>query len=515
MTGTLIDHTRCTAEFDDRSFARQLPATCGSRMRAHAASWLSTALAFMSLALMATPLQAQLAYTNTTFLNGFASDSTIWTTSYSDISTTPPSYLGQAVVLRTVDYANVNDSLTYTQQLARLAPFFVSGTQHVLVGHSLGSLVARGLYINYPGIQPEITGIVAVAGPHQGAPIVDNFVTAQHFLVDMQRRVNDALNAAAVVFPVAFALGGTLLGPATFGPGTGIAGYILGVLLDSQNPGSQNIGLDSLWKLQHAPAFADLSPSSSTIQMLNANAADAAIPHANIYGYIPRRSAALRIAASYQNNDAELTELVSRKDKGISLFKFCKYVGYATIVLSKKARQCAYGVKVLERLDDRWALYVNGTTSTSILNDGIVPNNRVTYPVGTNLRYNTSVDLANHLNIYKTRNGLNQVAQGMLRIGMSSTAPPPPPPGFTASISGPSTVSLCGGAWFASGANGATPYSYVWTVRGQTFNTGASNELDYAPSYYGSMTISLTVTDAQAHTATTSKSVTVSQSGMC
>lgn len=41
----------------------------------------------------------QLPYTNTTFLNGFASDSTIWTMQYSALSTTPPGYLSQTVVL--------------------------------------------------------------------------------------------------------------------------------------------------------------------------------------------------------------------------------------------------------------------------------------------------------------------------------------------------------------------------------------------------------------------------------
>lgn len=469
-----------------------------------------------ALALAATPLQAQLAYTNTTFLNGFASDSSVWTTSYSDIGTTPPSYLARSVVLQTVGYPNVNDSLTYSQDLARIAPFFVSGTQHVLVGHSLGSLVARGLYINYPSIRPDITGIVAVAGPHQGAPIVDNFVTAQHFLVDLQRRVNDALNAAAVVTPVATALTGFVLGIWTFGPATGIAGEILGVLFDAKKiPSSYNINLDSLWKLQGAPGFSDLSPSSSTIQMLNSNTADAAIPHANIYGYIPRRNAALRIAASYQNNDGELADLLSKKDLGISLFKFCKYAGYATIVLSKKAHQCAYGIKVLERLDDRWALYTNGTTSTTILNDGIVPNNRSVYPVSTNLLYNAGVNLVNHLNIYKTRQGLDEVARGMLRIGMTSAAPPPPPPSFMASITGPTTVNLCGGSWFGGESNGAAPYTYSWTISGSPYDTGGSSELDYAPSSYGGFTIGLTVTDAQGHSATTSLSVTVSRSGMC
>lgn len=476
-------------------------------------------LALGAIGVSARPLPAQLSYSNTTFLNGFASDSTIWDTRYADLpNTSPPGYLWNTVVLHAVGNPNVKDSLVFDQQVARIVPQIPSGTRHVLVGHSLGSLIARGLYIDYPALQPRIAGIVAVTAPHQGAPLADNVVTVRRFLVDVQRRVNDAVNAAKVVPSVFIFMTTSPFFGLKVGPIAGIVAFIVPQIFIHNS----NITLDSLYKLETVPALRDLKPASTTVQRLNAGVADGAIPHANIYGWISPRNAALRIGQSLQDKDAEFKDVVSKRNWAVAMFKACKVMGYATIVMSKRARQCAYGVKVLGRIDDRWALYVNGTDAygrvKQIGNDGVVPNERSRYPVTTSLAYDMRVDHINHMNVYKTRKGLDAVADGMIRIGMirSGSAPPPPPPsGVAVSISGPSTVNLCGGTWFANASNGVAPFSYSWKIGTATYNTGTTNSLDYAPSSYGSFTITATATDSQGKSGSGSMTVTVSTGGMC
>ncbi len=60
--------------------------------------------------------------------------------------------------------------------------------------------------------------------------------------------------------------------------------------------------------------------------------------------------------------------------------------------MGNHGRKCSYAVKVLQRVDG--------------------------------VSYNREVDLANHLSIYKTRRGLNEVARGMINIQMEEIQSP-------------------------------------------------------------------------------------------
>lgn len=390
-----------------------------------------------------------------------------------------------------------------------MAPFFTAGTQHVLVGHSLGSLVARGLYVNNSGLRPLITGIVTVAAPHQGAPFADNAETARRFFADVQRRVNGGLAAAQMAFWIQ-----AFFAPAGLQP---LYVTIAAIVVDKTS--GQQINLDNVTQLTKVPVLPELQTSSQVIASLNGNVADAAIPHANVYGTIPLRDAVYRLKVAMENNDAGFNDAVNKRKQGLGLFKVCKYMGYGTIVGAGAARRCAYAAKVINRVDDRWALYANGADAygrpKQVAFDGIVPNERSRYPATTRLMFDQHVPGINHMNIYKTRAGLDQVAAGMRKMGMESVTPPPPPPGIPVSISGPSTVALCGGTWFATPSGGTAPYTYTWRVGTQSFNTGSSNQLDYAPSSYGTFSIQATATDAQGNSGTGSKSVTASTGGMC
>lgn len=461
------------------------------------------------LLISASSASGQIAYDHTTFLNGFGSDSLIWATGYPDLGgKTTPQWLGQSVVLHTVANPNVNAAYRYSQQLASLVPVFSSGSQHVLVGHSLGSMIARGLYINYPSIQPNITGIVAIAAPHQGAPLADNFDATRRFMADVQRRVNDGLAAARAEASIL-----NLFVPVGAKP---LFIAIASIVIDKTT--GQDINLGNIDQLGQVPALQDLQTHSAAVSSLNSSLADQAVPHANIYGTISPRNAALRVQYSLEGNDAGFNAAVSNRDKGVALLKGCKYIGYATIVMSRTARTCAYAVKVLGRVDERWSLYVNGANqfgaAKQVPFDGVVPNERSVYPVANNLRFNADVWGVDHMNIYATAAGLNQVAAGMLQIGMQSTAPPPPP-GVTVSISGPTSVNMCGGSWGATPSGGTAPYSYSWTIAGHTYNTGTTGSLDWSPSTYGTFTLKVTATDATGLKGTSQMSVKASSQGMC
>jgi hypothetical protein len=458
-------------------------------------------------------LRAQLSYDHTTFLHGYASDSTIWTTAYADVQSAPPAYLSRGISLMYVGYPNLNNSLRYTGQVGNLVHYLRAGGQHVLVAHSLGSLVARGAYLDSTAIRPDVSAIIAVTAPHQGAPLADNFPTLRSYLRDMQRRIQDAVsgfNVANLIYdfvyvaiPLPYRLNG--LGPALFG-----------VLLWAVN--GTSIDLNNIDQFGAAPAFADLSPGSPVVSHLNSRFDDGSIPRANIYAVIPFRNAALRLMKSLTDDDASYDHLVTTRNLAQEFFSSCKWAGYVIVVTWTSGRRCAYARKTLGRLDERWAKYVNGADAYGnaryVPFDGVVPNERSHYPSTNGVAFEVQVPLVNHINVYKTRSGLDQIAEAMRVLRMQQVQGPPPPSN-PVSISGASQLEVgCPGAWLASASFGTQNYSYLWTLNGQTFDTGSSNELDYTPSAEGSLNIQVTVTDSNGATGSSSKLATVT-SGNC
>lgn len=384
-----------------------------------------------SLVVVAAPVAApaQLPYDRTTFLNGFASDSMIWRRGYHDLSgMTSLDYLGQFVDLRVKGFPNVHPGLRYDRQLDSVAPFFAAGGQHVAVGHSLGSLVARGIYIHDVSLaRQNIAGIVATVAPHRGLPLASNVDEAKRFFADAQRRIDNAEGAVKITI-------GFLLLVAAFTPLVysiflaAIAGMLAGFGLVGQSGGGIS-NVDQFLAITEAPALADLDTASAAVRTLTTRFEDGSIPRVNIYGTIPHRNAVLRLAKSIQDEDYDFENAVIQRNAGLKAFKLCKAIGYATIVLSSKARKCSNAAKVLMRLDDQWVKYVNGWDSNGrpryVPFDGAVPNERSVYPSVNGVNYDAPVSGVNHVNVYKTRAGLNKVAEGMIQIDMVQLSPPP------------------------------------------------------------------------------------------
>jgi pimeloyl-ACP methyl ester carboxylesterase len=466
--------------------------------------WRPVVALLFALTIPSAQLHAQLVYDHTSFLNGFGSDSTIWMNSYADLQTTPPAYLGQQVVLQTPAYPNVDRYKRYSGQVGDIATYLTQGGHHVLVGHSLGSLVARGTYIDNPGIRPDMAAIVALTAPHQGAPLADNFVTLRSFLRDMQRRIDDAKTAVAIeaavltnVFSMFFP------GKRTTGLGPSMAAFLI------INNFNIPIDVSNLDQFGTAPAFADLSPDSTAITHLNAFHDDGAIPRANIYGTIPFRNAALRLYESSRDMDGDFSSLVTWRNIGQSAFSACKWIGYVTIIQWTLGRRCAYARKVLSRLDDRWVKYVNGSDANGnprqVPFDGVVPNERSVYPSTNALAFQGVAQMTNHLNVYKTRAGLDQAVNGMFGVGMQRVG------GGTSvsgTIAGPTTVRpnvSC--LWSVTGNGGTPPYSYHWVNP----SDGSGQYYSYANSGSAFM-LTVVVTDATQASTQVSKHISLSSS---
>jgi triacylglycerol esterase/lipase EstA (alpha/beta hydrolase family) len=187
------DHSACTFS----TSVRQAPNGHSSDLAGRVLLRLTGALIF-ALTVASAELHAQLIYDHTSFLNGFGSDSTIWTQTYTDLQTSTANYLSLRIILQTPSFPNVDLHKRYSGQVSDIAAYLSLGGQHVLVAHSLGSLVARGTYIDNSGVRPDVAAIVAVTAPHQGAPLADNFVLLRNFLRDMQRRIDDARVAISI-----------------------------------------------------------------------------------------------------------------------------------------------------------------------------------------------------------------------------------------------------------------------------------------------------------------------------
>lgn len=300
----------------------------------------------------------------------------------------------------------------------------------------LGSLVARGVYLDYPGLRPNIAGIVATVAPHRGTPMAANAEKLSAFMADVQRRVNDAVSSirlAAWVAPFVYFVSGTAgmaLGSWIIGGWSFITAVATLVFWYGAVAGEE-VNFDDLRSMTNMPARLDLIPGSAALDSLNSRFDDGAIPRANIYGSIPIKNAAIRLRQSLIDKDHEFGAAVKQRDGAVSGFKKCKYVGYATIVLGRTGRRCSYARKVLQRLDDRWTRYVNGADANGrprmIPFDGVVPNEYSVYPTTNGLNYDSGpVAGVNHLNVYKTRKGLDEVVRGMNWIGMRMKSTPPP-----------------------------------------------------------------------------------------
>lgn len=416
---------------------------------------------------------AQLAYDRTTFLHGIGSSDTIWKKTYPELGgQTSPDYLRRQVYLKAVGTPYLNEGapeakdqtagLRYAGQRNNLTRFLTdTGGQHVLIAHSLGSLVARGAFAADGVGAQRVTGIVTIAAPHQGAWIADadSAARARDYVKELRYRLGRAERNIKLYLGTLFGVGATLF-----------AIEDLITALDLKSSGGLPSGeVDALPLLAALP---DLGPNAEAVRTLNAYRGDAGIPRANIRGSIPIGHALLRLAAA--SGQSSFEELKSRKDKALSLMRKCRNLGNWTFNATDPGNRCQRAAAMLGALDARWAAYTNGTEyglkSTFPLQygqvprrvpfDGVVPNERSNYPTSNGLAYDFTVLGASHQDIYKGQDGLNAVAEGMIRMRMERATT------VTATVTGSSEFGSSQTlTWRAAASGGDGAYAYQWSYR--------------------------------------------------
>jgi pimeloyl-ACP methyl ester carboxylesterase len=432
------------------------------------ASRVSTSVAALCIALGASfaarPASAQLAYDGTTFLHGFNSNPGAWT------STGTPEILGASVILGAHGYhaPKTDSSATINTQRDQFRTILNSyADREVLIGHSMGGLVARATYI---ANATYVAGIVTVATPHEGTLLANNTPQIVAWLNDIRTRLGDAM---------------AILGY----PGRQrVDDLLLGGFATVQQFAQAKFGIGS-------PAVTDLRTDSPTISSLDAHTADA-VPHANVYGTIAFKNTLFRLA---NPDETSFQNALHQRNLALSFVKACRDIGYGTIILHSAGRRCSYAYHVLTRIDGHWSRWVNGTnangTDRYVPFDGVVPNERSVYPGTSNLNFVATN--THHLNITSSPAGRTAIAQAMLGVGMA------PKPQFSVSMTGPTQFTGATTLHFASSvANPSGTVTYQWKeklVNTSTWYTVGTNSATYnktttttTPSFYVSVTVTTT-----------------------
>jgi len=337
-------------------------------------------LALSAVAAMAQTIQS---YTHSTFIPGFNEFSTIWDRNESI------SQLGQRVVLNTVERADVTTSDYINNQASDLRNRFLTTGTHVLVAHSNGGLVARRAALTSTS---GIAGIVTVATPHSGAPISDNSQAAISYVHSTASTVAGAgLNS--------------IIGP--------LHAYLITQAVNAMFGNSFEQWLTNEFGTNTAGAL-DARTTSSTIAALSASDA---LPHASVYGTLPRRYAWMKVTASALNQDDQVDNWIRYYRRSARSLKACQVTGFFVIVSAWRAYYCRRGYKALVNVDKTWHYFTGGS---SLAFDGFVPNSRTIYPGTTlaNQAVNRAVQGANHNDIIYRVDGIIAISDQMAAIGM-------------------------------------------------------------------------------------------------
>lgn len=470
-------------------------------------------------------------YANTGLIHGFGSGAAMWTTprpALYDMS--PQQYLATRVNLESAWRPNWKDSIPFATQWQNVRDSIANRSGgHILVGHSTGGLVARYAYLNGgQSIRDQSRAILTVASPHQGAILADSAAQLGAFAHDLKKKID----AATPHVKYTLALVATAFGTALAGSSGGVAGFM--AVMFRNFPSITNPS--QLLEVATLPALRTTSPEVNTLN--NSANFDAGIPRANIIGRLDNNKfMPLKLMAAFRNitEQAQISEF----QKARSAFNTCKNVLAFLILGLPSAIVCSDAERMMGRVDETWQRYSSGSSPQQVcgqvwdqfgphqrcwmeqrprLNlptDGVVPNERSLFPSRNAGEFLQAEPVnANHMTVYRVLEGANRVADAMLVGLRMKPPPPPPPPGFSASISG--TSSIAQGAscnWGVAVTGGAAPYSFEWTVNGNPEGDG-SESLNYTNNG-SAFTIAVTVTDQNGASVPASLYVSIVSGHYC
>jgi pimeloyl-ACP methyl ester carboxylesterase len=359
-------------------------------------------LAFCLITLPSIAAGQTFSYGRTIFLHGL-SGSTCEFDSAGCAITGPPyrtsdSLVAKGVILGTpVVYSDPGDPTVAQRVTSLRSRIDASGGRAVLVGHSMGGVVARAAYFSNSS---NIAGIVSVSSPLQGAPIASNANLARNLIRKAANRLSGSL------IPIYDPLSGGLLRTVLFN-------YLWNVV-DAKvlKPVINQSGVTSM-------GARDLQTVSPVI--LNQKSRIDPLPHANVMGQIPVHLAFLRLAASVEHNESLFNDYSRRWNKSTSTLRKCSLARFAVFVnplLGYIGHNCRTAYKLLDKASGSW-YRITRTPSDHSPFDGVVTHARMEYPgiaVGDNRR--VVANGANHLNITYSGIGTSRTATAMINMGM-------------------------------------------------------------------------------------------------
>jgi hypothetical protein len=358
----------------------------------------SSIMALAALLLSATSATAQLPYDRTVFIHGLG-DYYRWTGQNTPGQISSSIDLGGILTPYSVDAQQTVDVQARGYKSNTLQ--FFGGT-HVLVGHSMGGVIARDLLTSPDGsinIGSQVAGIVTVASPNFGAPIAEN---AGKF----------DIHGRPLLEGFFYELSTTILLP-----GYGLLSAALNSLLNWMAETVITNGIKQLIaNLAGATSVGarDLKPSSATIARLSTTLDSK--PHVTVNGSIPKKDAVFYVWSGMNWGDGR--SAVRNKDILRTGIRVCTTLLYNFILKTSTGRVCHIIDRTLGGLDDRWNEWTHGPNRSTPF-DGFLPQDYTRYPgTSASSSINLSIGGANHFTIAFHTQGIEGIKSGMRNIGM-------------------------------------------------------------------------------------------------
>lgn len=430
---------------------------------------------------------AQLLYDGTVFLHGFSSGPSTWDGT--------PGWLSDRLYTKVMKTPKTDSSATINMQRNELRTLLSGyGGNQVLVGHSMGGLVARATYVENPA---NISAIVTVGTPHNGALLANNSDQVISWLQGVRDRLVIAVTAT--------------LGPSA---ASEVDSLFTGGYGDVELFAAARFGIG-------CAAVNDLKTTSTTIASLSSITNDA-VPRANVMGHIPFKYALYRLAVP----TSEFNKTVNFHKQSLKKLGKCRWLKI-TIVHFGKGSKCGRARNALRNLDRDWAGLVNGTTTAPwpvgtnpVFEpfDGVVPRSRSLYPgiPFVNGQPNIVASGAHHINLNNSVEGRLGIHQALLIAGVDARPP------LNVGIGGINWITSNGTYNWTINVTGADvlpiTYKWEWRLKNETiWATVGTNSTSYSkhvlaslPAFY----LRATVTSG-TRTAVKDLYVHVENSGWC
>lgn len=327
--------------------------------------------------------QSTVPYARTEFLSGFNGSATDWALA----AYLHNQSLNLGTTYRIRDISTSQSIETQRNQLLATPEWGAVNEKAVLVGHSMGGLVARAIAQARPN---QVFGIVTVATPISGARIA-----GQQQLGQVRARILDCLNRIDAL---------------NFGnrwPFGDVRGMI-----------AQAVQLFDGLMPANAPAINDLRQNSVAVQDINFGTGPN-IPVAQVLGRVPPNDIHLRLLASSHYTSLTFPQMVAKQNTYLIWARVLKYFGYASLNGMVYARKLGYAINTYEKLDR--TIFAQATGGNLLLQfDGIVAADDAAWKGWGDVRQVFISQGDDHLSVLSSAGGVAQQNLALRSVGVQS-----------------------------------------------------------------------------------------------